>query len=73
MDHRVVFGPGPSTWSTTTWSCFRRTILFAPGGRFASLLIRDRDLAEGLAIGFDGLWKKAMKLVELAGIEPATS
>jgi sugar-specific transcriptional regulator TrmB len=34
---------------------------FAPGGRFASLLIRDRDLAEGLAIGFDGLWKKAMK------------
>jgi hypothetical protein len=27
---------------------------FAPGGRFASLLIRDRDLAEGLAIGFDG-------------------
>ena len=46
---------------------------FAPGGRFASLLIRDRDLAEGLAIGFDGLWKKAMKLVELAGIEPATS
>ena len=34
---------------------------FAPGGRFASLLIRDRDLADGLAIGFDGLWKKAMK------------
>jgi HTH-type transcriptional regulator, sugar sensing transcriptional regulator len=34
---------------------------FAPGGRFASLLIRDPDLAEGLAIGFDGLWKKAMK------------
>jgi sugar-specific transcriptional regulator TrmB len=34
---------------------------FAPGGRFASLLVRDRDLAEGLAIGFDGLWKKAMK------------
>jgi len=28
---------------------------FAPGGRFASLLIRDRDLAEGLAIGFEGL------------------
>jgi len=34
---------------------------FAPGGRFASLLIRDRDLADGLAIGFHGLWKKAMK------------
>lgn len=49
------------TWSTTTRSCFRRTIRSRPAGRFASLLVRDRDLAEGLAIGFDGLWKKAMK------------
>jgi hypothetical protein len=23
--------------------------------------VRDRDMAEGLAIGFDGLWKKAMR------------
>lgn len=44
---------------------------FAPGGRFASLLIRDRDLAQGLAIGFDGLWKKAMKDLREVGFQPA--
>jgi hypothetical protein len=44
---------------------------FAPGGRFASLLIRDRDLAEGLAIGFDGLWKKAMKDLREIDFQPA--
>jgi hypothetical protein len=43
---------------------------FAPGGRFASLLIRDRDLAEGLAIGFEGLWKKAMKDLREVGFQP---
>jgi predicted fused transcriptional regulator/phosphomethylpyrimidine kinase len=43
---------------------------FAPGGRFASLLIRDRDLAEGLAIGFDGLWKKAMKDLREISFQP---
>jgi hypothetical protein len=43
---------------------------FAPGGRFASLLIRDRDLAEGLAIGFDGLWKKAMKDLREIDFQP---
>jgi hypothetical protein len=43
---------------------------FATGGRFASLLIRDRDLAEGLAIGFDGLWKKAMKDLREVGFQP---
>ncbi len=48
---------------------------FAPGGRFASLLIRDRDLAEGLAIGFDGLWTKAMKdlrEIEFQPVPPAS-
>jgi len=44
---------------------------FAPGGRFASLLIRDPDLAEGLAIGFDGLWKKAMKDLHEISFQPA--
>jgi len=34
---------------------------FIPEGRFASLLVRDRDLAEKLATGFDGLWQKAMR------------
>jgi HTH-type transcriptional regulator, sugar sensing transcriptional regulator len=43
---------------------------FAPGGRFASLLIRDRDLAEGLAIGFDGLWRKAMKDLREIDFQP---
>jgi HTH-type transcriptional regulator, sugar sensing transcriptional regulator len=43
---------------------------FAPGGRFASLLIRDRDLAEGLAIGFDGLWTKAMKDLREISFQP---
>jgi HTH-type transcriptional regulator, sugar sensing transcriptional regulator len=43
---------------------------FAPGGRFASLLVRDADLAEGLAIGFDGLWKKAMKDLREVGFQP---
>jgi hypothetical protein len=43
---------------------------FAPGGRFASLLIRDLDLAEGLAIGFEGLWKKAMKDLREISFQP---
>ena len=43
---------------------------FAPGGRFASLLVRDRDLAEGLAIGFEGLWKKAMRDLREVGFQP---
>jgi hypothetical protein len=43
---------------------------FAPGGRFASLLLRDHDLAEGLAIGFDGLWKKAMKDLREISFQP---
>lgn len=43
---------------------------FAPGGRFASLLIRDRDLAAALVIGFDGLWAKAMKDLREVGFQP---
>jgi hypothetical protein len=34
---------------------------FAPEGRFASLLLRDRELVARLAAGFDGLWSRAMK------------
>lgn len=33
---------------------------FVPGGRFASLLLRDADLAGRLSEGFEGLWRKAM-------------
>ena len=34
---------------------------FVPEGRFASLLVRHRELTEKLAQGFLGLWSKAMK------------
>jgi len=34
---------------------------FVPEGRFASLLVRDRGLAESLASGFETLWEKALK------------
>lgn len=34
---------------------------FVPEGRFASLLVRDRDLAASLTEGFDTLWRKAMR------------
>jgi sugar-specific transcriptional regulator TrmB len=33
---------------------------FVPEGRFASLLVRDRSLAERLATGFEALWRKAL-------------
>jgi hypothetical protein len=33
---------------------------FVPEGRFASLLVRDRTLADRLATGFDGLWQKTL-------------
>jgi sugar-specific transcriptional regulator TrmB len=34
---------------------------FVPEGRFASLLVRDRALADSLAQGFDALWQKALR------------
>jgi len=34
---------------------------FVPEGRFASLLVRDRDLAGSLTDGFEKLWRKAMR------------
>lgn len=34
---------------------------FIPDGRFASLLVRDRDLAAKLAAGFEELWSRAMR------------
>lgn len=34
---------------------------FVPDGRFASLLVRDSDLAGKLAAGFEGLWSRAMR------------
>ena len=43
---------------------------FAPEGRFASLLIRDRDLAQHLADGFEKLWRKAMKSLQEVNFDP---
>ena len=34
---------------------------FLPEGRFASLLVRDRSLAESLAQGFEALWQKTLR------------
>jgi sugar-specific transcriptional regulator TrmB len=34
---------------------------FVPEGRFASLLVRDRGLAESLSAGFETLWQKALR------------
>ncbi len=34
---------------------------FVPEGRFASMLVEDAELAQNLATGFDGLWRKAMR------------
>lgn len=46
---------------------------FVPEGRFASLLVRDRDLAQNLADGFEGLWHKAMKSLQEINFDPRGS
>ena len=43
---------------------------FVSGVRFASLLIRDRDLVENLADGFEKLWRKAMKSLQEIHVDP---
>ena len=43
---------------------------FVAGVRFASLLIRDRDLVENLADGFEKLWRKAMKTLQEIHVDP---
>ena len=43
---------------------------FVPGGRFASLLIRDADLARDLAHGFEELWRKAMRSLQEVNFDP---
>jgi hypothetical protein len=34
---------------------------FVPEGRFASLLVRDRTLADSLAEGFETLWSRTLR------------
>lgn len=43
---------------------------FVKEGRFASLLVRDRELAESLADGFQELWRKAMKNLREINVDP---
>lgn len=43
---------------------------FVREGRFASLLIRDRELADNLVDGFQELWKKAMRSLLEVGADP---
>lgn len=45
---------------------------FIPDGRFASLLVRDAELAERLAQGFQSLWSKAMKSLREVDFDPRT-
>jgi len=45
---------------------------FIPEGRFASLLIRDEDLARNLANGFEKLWRKAMRSLQEINVDPRT-
>jgi sugar-specific transcriptional regulator TrmB len=43
---------------------------FVKEGRFASLLVRDRELADNLAEGFQGLWRKAMTSLREIQVDP---
>jgi sugar-specific transcriptional regulator TrmB len=44
---------------------------FVAGGRYASLLIRDVELAQSLATGFERLWEKAMRDLREIDFHPA--
>ena len=46
---------------------------FIPEGRFASLLVRDRELAQTLAEGFEKLWTKAMRDLREIDFHPGVS
>jgi len=43
---------------------------FIPEGRFASLMVRDHELTEKLAEGFESLWSKAMKRLQEIHFDP---
>ena len=43
---------------------------FVKEGRFASLLIRDKELADSLVEGFQELWRKAMRSLREVGADP---
>ncbi|MCP5118467.1 MAG: hypothetical protein GY953_47250 [bacterium] len=43
---------------------------FVPEGRFASLLVRDKELAQSLVEGFARLWEKAMRNLQEISFHP---
>lgn len=43
---------------------------FVKEGRFASLMIRDRELADNLAEGFQAVWRKAMRSLREVQVDP---
>lgn len=43
---------------------------FVKEGRFASLMIRDRELADSLAEGFQAVWRKAMRSLREVQVDP---
>jgi hypothetical protein len=45
---------------------------FVPEGRFASLLVRDRALAESLAQGFEALWQRTLRDLKEVKFYPRT-
>jgi hypothetical protein len=45
---------------------------FIEEGRFASLLVRDRELASRLSAGFEKLWRKAMHDLQEIDFHPAS-
>jgi len=46
---------------------------FVPEGRFASLLVRDRELAQNLTEGFEKLWRKAMRSLQEINFDPRST
>lgn len=44
---------------------------FAPEGRVASIMVRDAELAQRLARGFETLWSKAMKSLREIAFQPS--
>jgi len=46
---------------------------FIREGRFASLLVRDQELAQKLAEGFQELWSKAMRNLREIDFHPGVS
>ncbi len=46
---------------------------FVPEGRFASLLVRDKDLALSLTAGFETLWRKAMRDLREIDFHPGSA